>query len=641
MAINDPTSASKTAGSEPFERLESDKEKIHKSMNDQRCIRMVRDFMTRSAKYREPHLELAKRSRELYENWRVRSRSLIQRANLQLPFGFTIIETQLPQLVDIFFRNGETISFKGQDYEDAEFENSITDFHQHQLSEMDFESRTAGFIKSMLLDGTAFAKIPYQFEEIKTLRRETQIDPVTGERIMRKREVSEITLDGPGFELIPIYDFYPDWSVRVPGEISKMRGCVHRWFNTFTALKTDRAKYKNLSEVTLSVESKGSMAWSPPYYTSDNYKQDFENLQDNPDPGMKDRGKIEVWEYWGLWDEQGDGNFEEYIITVANGDVILKKEPNFYDYKFKPFVACPNYLREQEFYGIPELMPVRSLVKEANSIRNARLDNINLSVNPMWLVDRASGVNHKSLYSRPNGIVWTNDINGIKPLGLQDPSIGSAQEMQTIQQDIQNASALVNAAPAASSLGKQFGRSATGVNFISSFSTSRIGLKARVLSDLYFKRIAWLMLMTNRQFVTEDKWVRVSDPNSPNPFVTLPPDAFFRKFDFSAETNLQNGGPEAQLGKMQAAAQIIQAIEQSQPGTAKMDVLLEQLLRPLLGRQVKRFVRSDQERQEIQNQQLASEQAINAEIGQNAPQPNAESAGQTLPGILAQQSLGI
>jgi hypothetical protein len=115
----------------------------------------------------------------------------------------------------------------------------------------------------------------------------------------------------------------------------------------------------------------------------------------------------------------------------------------------------------------------------------------------------------------------------------------------------------------------------------------------------------------------------VLDPNTPNPFVQLPPDAFFRSFDFQVETTLENGGPEGQFQKIQTVSQILQAVENSQPGTIKSEVVLEALLRPLLGRQVKRFVNSPEERQQMQMQQLAAQQAVNAQQGQAAPQPNA------------------
>ena len=621
------------AGQEPFERTKQDVKDV---IVDRRAIRMVRNFMERSAKYREPHLELARQSREMYENWQPTSRSLVQRANLKLPFGFTIIETQLPQLMDIFWRSGNVIKFKGQDPTDSDWEDSITDFHTHQLEEMDFQAKTAFFKKSMLLDGTAFAKVPYRFKELNTVRRRSQVDSLTGQSTQVKENVLEVQFDGPDLEVIPIYDFFPDWSVKIPGNVEAMRGCVHRTFSTINSLKQIK-KYKNIGELQHSMSVKGSSAWKGAYYDRDNFKRDFEYLQDNRHFGIKDKGQVEVWEYWGLYDPKQDGNFEEYIITVANGDVVIGLEKNFYDYKFKPFVACPNFLRENEFYGIPELLAVRSLIKEANTLRNARLDNINLSVNPMWLADRASGINAKSLYSRPNGIIWTNDINGIKPLPPHDPSIGSQNEMTLIQQDIQNATALVNAAPTLSQLGKQFGRSATGVNFIQSFSSSRIGLKARILADMFYKKVAWIMLMTNRQFVDEDKWVRVSDPNTPNPFIQLPPDAFFRKFDFVVQTMMENGGPEAQFQKMQSVAQIAQVFENSQPGTFKTQELLESLMRPLVGRDTKRFIRTDEEREELQNRQLAAQQAINAQQGQAAPQPNAQGPAAAQSG--AQQAL--
>jgi len=601
----------------PFER---DENAVPERTKELHAIRIVRAFMKKSDEYRDPHLDLAVKSREIYENWSVQGRSIVQRANLKLPFGFTIIETQAPQILDIFFRGGSVVQFKGQGAEDAIFEDPITDFHLHQFDEMGFQSKTATFIKAMLLDGTAFAKVPYRYKEIDTLRRVNEIDPATGVPISMKVPTTEVLFDGPDLEIIPIYDFFPDWTVKKPGDIAGMRACVHRTYKTMAALRAN-PNYKNVDEVETSVAIKGGDAWARPYYT-DTYKDEFDRLNDN-EYNMKEEGHVEIWEYWGMFDPKNDGNFEEYIIVVANGDVVLRWEENVYDYKFKPFVACPNYIRDSEFYGIPELMAVRSLIKEANTLRNARLDNINLSVNPMWIADRASGINTKSLFARPNGIIWTNDINGIKPLPPLDPSIGSREEMAFIQNDIQNATAMVNAAPVASNLGKQFGRSATGVNFIQSFASSRISLKARMLSEMYFKQIAKLMLLTNRQFVTEEKWVRVLDPNTPNPFVQLPPDAFFRSFDFQVETTLENGGPEGQFQKIQTVSQILQAVENSQPGTIKSEVVLEALLRPLLGRQVKRFVNSPEERQQMQMQQLAAQQAVNAQQGQAAPQPNA------------------
>lgn len=606
-----------------FER--GDKQQLDAMMKDRDKVKMVRAFMQRSSRYREPFLELARQSRSLYETWQPTSRSMIQRANLKLPFGFSIIETELPQMVDIFFKDDDVFSFAGNDPQDAQWENALTDFHKKQLKDMKIVPKSTQFFKSTALDGTGIAKIPYKFAELEVTRRVPSVDPLTGETTMEKIPERVVTFDGPDLEVIPIFDFFPDWSIKMPGDVQAMRGCVHRTWSTIAALK-DKGIYKNLKELQLSLTTKGSAAWTKPYFATDDYKQQFERLQDSWQQGIKDAGKIELWEYWGLYDPQGDGKFEEYVITIANGDVIVRCEPNFYDYKFKPFVACPNYIRDNEFYGIPELVALKYLIKEANTLRNARLDNVNMSVNPMWILDRASGVNVKSLYSRPNGVVWTNDMNGIKPIQLPDPSQGSQTELQNLQLDIQNASGNLTSSPQIGQLAKTFGRSATGSSLVASMATNRTGLKARLFGEYYFKQLAWIMLMTNRQFVTEEQWVRLNDPNSPNPFTMLPPDAFFRNYDFSVATDLDSGGKEGQFQKIQTAFQAAQLMENSQPGTIKGDVFVEALLRPLLGNQVSRFVRTDEERLQMQQQNLAMQQATNAAEGQNAPQPNDLSA---------------
>lgn len=611
---------------EPFERLEP-----KNMLLERREIDMVRNFMFRSKDYREPHLENARRSRRLFENWKREGRTLTSRSRLQMPFGFTIIETQVPQIVDLFLQEDKLFEFLGRDPEDAKFQDSITDFHMHQLDEMNFDTTFPVAVQAMLLDGITIAKVPYIFKKGKIFRRQRQIDESEDADVkIKKVEVIEKLKDGPEVDPIQIFDFFPDWSVKRPGDIQSMRGCVHRMYKTFSELRSKRVRkgkdgkvrgiYKNLDELRFSLQKKGSDAWQKPFFEVDaeDFKQDFEHLQDNKE-GRKDTDKIEIWEYWGLFDPQGDGNFQEYIITLANGDVIIRAERNIFDYQFKPFIACPNFLRDGEFYGIPELLAVESLIKEANTIRNARLDNINLSVNPMWLADRASGINFRGLYSRPNGVILTNNMEGLKPLQLPDPSLGSAQEMINIQQDIQNATAQLNSSGSLSQAAKTFGRSATGVQFINSFTQSRISLKARLLSNLYIKPMAWIMWMENRQFVDEDKQVRLLDPDAPNPFNELPQDAFFRKFDFKVKTRFETGGTEAQFAKMQAASQILQVAEQSQPGVTKFDVLLESLLRPILGSQTKRFVRTEEERQQI----ARAQQETNALAGRNAPQPNA------------------
>jgi hypothetical protein len=615
----------------PFEQ-EEDEGKLDQIENDRRMVRVVRSFMRRSKEYREDYLDLALQCRKDYKNWEMEARSKIKRANIQPSYGFMIIETLLPQLTDLFFGDNNIIKFRGRTASDSLHEDTLTDFFDIQFSDMQLSVKGISFLKNMLLDGTAIAKVPYRFEERLIRRRKIENDEL-GNPFVAKQIYMQTVYDGPDFENIALHDFYPDWRVKEPGNIRKMRGCAHRFFRSMSELKAKEEKtvdgqkqgfYKNIDELKRSLTMKGSTAWGSCYW-EDDHKRANESL-DSKKQNSKDFDQIECWEFWGLFDLEGDGELQECIVTIANGDTVIRAIPNYYDDGFKPFVACPNYLRTNEFYGIPELAAVNAEIREARALRNARLDQINLSVNNMWLVDRAGGIDGNNLYSRPGGIVYTNDMNAVKPLEVGDPSAGSAQEISYIESNISQITA-IGTPPLVGST-KSFARSATGVNFVDQFSSSRLGLKAKLVSELMFHEMVHIMMSTNKQFVTEDQWVRANDPNTENPFASLSPDAFFCNYDYEFNTKPEESD-DSRFQKLQAVSQIIQMAEQTQPGAFKMDVLGEALLRPLIGSGVKRFMRTDQEIEEMQMKQLAmrvQEQAANAQIGAQAPQPNANPA---------------
>jgi len=141
-----------------------------------RIVQFIRDFMEKSRQYRRPHVELARKARELYETWQTSTRSAINRANLKLPYGFIIIETQLPQLIDLFCKDEEVLLFEGKREEQYQNEDIVTDFHNYQLKDMKFFLKFPAYVKAMLLDGTAFAKIPYRYDEAKVIKRANVIN---------------------------------------------------------------------------------------------------------------------------------------------------------------------------------------------------------------------------------------------------------------------------------------------------------------------------------------------------------------------------------------------------------------------------------------------------------------------------------
>ena len=623
-----------TSNQAPFDAQPKD-EKVDRKLKDRRAVDLVRSFVRKSKEYREPHLDLARRCRERYVNWELEEKSKIRRANLKPAYGFVIIETLLPQVCSLFLNDNYIVKLQGQEPQDVLYENSLTDFYGIQFRDMDFAAKFPSFVKNMLLDGTAVAKVPYRYEEAMRIRRERQADPETGAVTRTKTAYPEVTYDGPDFEVIPLYDFFPDWRMKEPGNVQKMRGCVHQFTRSLAELRRLAKKtapdgssvgiYKNLDELEYSKKARGCDAWAPPYW-SDRHKEEGERLDSNK-AHQKDQDSITCWEYWGLYDATGNGDFQEFVITVANGDVLIREDENFFDCQFKPFVASPNYLRSNEFYGIPEIIATDSEIREATAIRNARLDQINLGVNTMWLVERNGGIDTRNLYSRPNGIIYTNDINALKPLPPSDPSTSSAQELQQIELGISQATAI--GSPPTTASASALGRTARGVEYMSSFSSSRLGLKALLVSEIMLKPMVGIMHKMNSQFVTDEVWVRSSNPDSENPFDALDPSAFYRNFDFIIKTK-PDLPDSVETEKIQAVAQIAQVAEATQPGSIKMDVLLESMLRPIVGPQAKKFMRTPEEMAAMKQENMMMElqkQAANAQIGAMAPQPNSTPTG--------------
>jgi hypothetical protein len=583
-------------------------------------IEMVRKFMKQSDDYRRPHLELASTCRTLYQAWKTDGPTAIKRPQIRLPYGFGIIESQVPQLVEALFGESPYITVEGNEPSDMVFEDSLTDFLDLQAQRMDLANKAYSFFKAGLLDGTAIAKVPWRIEEqeVETVERTVNPDFSVEESVT---VTTRTIFDGPDFEQISIFDFFPDWTCRVPGSIEKMRACAFRSWRSLDSIREDFGDdaYKLLKHSLNTKSSNGqSNAWATPYF-ADSYEVKKDRFNDNPD-SRKNVGLVEVWEWWG--NAKIKGRRQPAVIIIANGDVELRAVPNPSKHKFKPFVAWTNCVRDGEFYGIPELLPVKGLLKEANVLRNARLDQVRLSIYSMYLVDRAAGVNRNQLTTRPSGIIYTSDMNGVRRLDPPTTDATAFRELGEIQAEAKDALGVIAGTPQLSQAARTFGRSATGVQYINSFTASRISTKVKLAGQQVLEPLYRMMLQWNAQFILDEQWVRVSDPNAQNPFTMLPPDAFERAIDFQLKPNYDTGGKDAEFAKLAQLGQFLQTAESTQPGITNWEVFFESVGRSLLGRRSRKFIRSPQERMALMQQQLATAQADQQATGaaeQGAP----------------------
>ena len=192
---------------------------------------------------------------------------------------------------------------------------------------------------------------------------------------------------------------------------------------------------------------------------------------------------IEVWGRLSLTGEQEDE--KEYIITVANGQQVIRFEENKHTDSqgktIRPFVAMHDQPVPGEYYAIGEAEPIMSLQKEMNDLRNTRAD-FNMSVlYPEWLVRNESGINPTQLVHKPNNIILTDDLDAIRPVPKDNVPISSYNEENALNVDIQDTTSTTNfAQPGATSA---FTDTASGAAMRQQEQNTRMKLKIEYLDD--------------------------------------------------------------------------------------------------------------------------------------------------------------
>lgn len=633
-----------------FDNSENNKEIPTK---EARALQCVKDFMSLSKRYTRPFFDKFVKLFQSYYGAKLFRTNPLQRADLRPPYTFTIIETYTPFFIEAFLSDKPYIAVDGREESDTQYEEKLENFLSYQLDEMNFEEKFTCFIKDYLLYGTAIGKLVWKLEkkwvteeEAEPEQPQEQInnDPISQllnsflennesesipyEKSEKKELVQILDKDQPEFENVNIYDFFPDWSASKPGDIQSMRSCVHRVYRSMDQLREKEKKklpdgsyrgiYSNLDMLEMNLQNKNNDSNNTGYSTvSDIIKQQATDSE----VSIKNKNKIEIWEYWGKFDPDANGKIREYVITVANGDVVIRCDENPLQGKYKPFIGAVNYQIPNEFYGLGEIEPVWSLIKEATALRNARLDQANQAVNRMWLVDRNANINLRSVYTRAGGVILTNDINGIKAMDPAEVMGSSFREVSEIDFGIQQAVALPNPSSGVGKVAPGYSRTAAGVNFLQSFTNSRLSLKIRLLSTQFMNKLGQMLLSMNKQFLNGNTYIRVTNEGT-NIFEEIPYQAFFKKYDFSTSSAVDRmTRKDRQQNLYQNIIPLMDKGEQALPGLINWAQFIPDTLKDFDYRNTNKYIVPEEQRQ----QQQAQQQQMQIQMQQMNAQMNAQS----------------
>jgi hypothetical protein len=611
------------------------KEKEARFELEERALKFTTKFMKDSRDHFANYFERFIHQVELYLNNRDEWKKKKLRADLKPPTVFRQIESFAPQMVAAIWNYAEdSVAVKPwipnpteQDVEDGR---NLTKWVTMKLDKAQFVPNLTVFVKDLLLHGTAIMKSPWLKKRKNIIERRTEIDAVTQEPYLVKEEITKVVYNNIQIDPIKLIDFFPSPRAYKPADIDAMDGCVHRFWRTYDQLKKmrkvtskdgkSRGVYINLDELKVEVKAGDTDAWknASKVGTSDSDHTRYDTAIGR-NLTSKHQGQIEIWEYWGIFDWRDGKGPKETLITVANGDVIIRLQKNPYDEQFRPFLACVDYPVQGEFYGIGEIEPVESSMAESTTLRNIRLDQAQQSAYRMLMVEKTAGVNPRSLYWRPSGIVLTSNNEGIKPLPISETNVSSQQEINSIELEIQNTTANIDPSQRSAGMGQAFSRTAKGVQYFENFTANRLGLKLMLMEELFIEPLCEMLMKHAKQFMTEDEAVPVGGKEQFEMAVIKP--VLFEK-----EWMLQKGGLMRQAQKplrqsnLESIGTFILELEKANPGTFKPIALAKRYLRERDWDDIETLLNTPEDQAQIQAmQQMQENQGMLPPSGDEIP----------------------
>jgi hypothetical protein len=450
-------------------------------------------------------------------------------ANIFIPYVQAVVETMMPRVLDArpdFNVQGRTVD----DQAKTEKQQQLTDYIW-EISKMD--STVEDLVRSSLVYGSGYLQASWK----QDIREQSflQTKDLSKKKYVWKKE-KKTFYDAPYAEWVDNYDLWYDWH-------NTARESKQYWFKrkllTGPEIKrkypsadkerlklalnsqggdlTDFASIRTQVKENHQLISKGS---SYNYGSAQGFGNDKYNNYSNPELQM-----YEVFE----WTQPFE---DEYSVHVGGSYVpILKdgKMPIPYDFKEAPFIDFP-YLKvpgEFEGYSIPMILENPQIM--INMIKNQRLDAATLSIHKMWIVNPLANISKDELVTRPFGIIYSIDPNGVKEVQFSDIKASAYKEEELLKSDMRYASGVDDF-----SMGAGGGASsATEVRHLRESTLERVRLFVNHLGDGFSILMRYWMDMS-RQFFTEDMIIRIIGDDGKEMFPLIQKDDLEGKFDYRA-----------------------------------------------------------------------------------------------------------
>lgn len=453
-------------------------------------------------RYLDPIHEKMNQQEELYRTY-LDPNNYPHGARVFDPRTFRVIETVTPRMV----ANEPTGSFYPQESGDVATAQIFTSLAKYDWRRADMFEKQVRFVKSMLIFGTCFGRVYWDFRE----KDKKQMKPrqINGRMVWTLEETETIKVtefDGPNFEVLNIYDCFPDPNAT---SLNNMRWFIYRVFKTYDELMDENDSrgqeyWKNLSKLKALIDVKKDKDTTNGKPDDINYREHRRVMlstqeligedDSNPEMTILIRYTKDGWCYM----------LPEY------GNMIIREVQNPYFHGELPIIYGVDYPYPGELYGMGEIEPIERIQRAINAVLNQRLDNVQLTLRSMWKVKKNSGVDMHTLLSSPGNIITTDDMNAVEPVEV--PDVTGPQFVQTMNYltaALQNGSGITDYTVGINTNKNTANETATGTRLIQQEANAQFKLKIQLYNHMVVERIANQFKDLRIQYTTEQQKLRI------------------------------------------------------------------------------------------------------------------------------------
>lgn len=387
-----------------------------------------------------------------------------KRARIASVQGFSAVEHATAKLRGIIIPSQETqpiIRAIPQEEQDQARQNVVENVVNFDLRKARIRYKAAIWLRNLHMFGVA-PVYPYWRYQVKTrlIRPPIDIqDPITGQwfryGLGDLEPIDTVLFNGPDFDVGDIEDFFPD-PAAMEFTNDGMRWVVRRYYRSYNTLALDVSSNPEMWDQEVFSLLKPDEP-PPVRYDDDSFEQEIIRYHQWPidinRTSNAAKGVVEIIEWMSA----------DRIISIANRRLPIRNVDNPYWHGQIPCIVATRLPKTNYPWGKGLLEPIEKTIAHLNAMRNARLDTINLNINPPWKIQKGMVPDKTQLKTLPNSYIEVLNMKGLEKVEIPDYTASSYIEEDRMRQDVESATnqtgiaETLAASPNVRSASQQFG----------------------------------------------------------------------------------------------------------------------------------------------------------------------------------------